>query len=145
MDGRGQSLAVCEEKWLEACRIGRKQLPFDMIRTGGDEPKMSKYLIEATYTAEGLRGVMKDKAAGRKAAVEKLLAEAGGKLHAIYFGFGDTHVFMVAEMASAADAAALSFVVTSSGAVNSKVTPLFTVEEIDAALGKSIHYSRPGS
>jgi hypothetical protein len=38
---------------------------------------MPKYLIEGSYTAEGLRGLMKDKASGRKAEVEKLLANAG--------------------------------------------------------------------
>jgi hypothetical protein len=41
---------------------------------------MPKYLIEGSYTLEGLRGLMKDKASGRKAAVEKLLANAGGPL-----------------------------------------------------------------
>ena len=39
---------------------------------------MAKYLVEGSYTAEGLRGLMKDKASGRKTAVEKLVADAGG-------------------------------------------------------------------
>jgi hypothetical protein len=32
------------------------------------EKTMPKYLIEASYTAEGLRGLQKDKASGRKQA-----------------------------------------------------------------------------
>ena len=37
---------------------------------------MPKYLIEASYTAEGLRGLQKDKASGRKQAVTKLVLTA---------------------------------------------------------------------
>jgi len=32
---------------------------------------MAKFLIQVGYTAEGLKGLMKDKAAGRMAAVKK--------------------------------------------------------------------------
>jgi hypothetical protein len=31
---------------------------------------MPKYLIQGTYTPEGVKGLMKDKASGRKAAVQ---------------------------------------------------------------------------
>jgi len=34
---------------------------------------MAKYLVQATYSAEGIKGVIKDKASGRKAAIEKAL------------------------------------------------------------------------
>jgi len=32
---------------------------------------MPKYLFKATYTAEGIKGLEKDKASGRKAALSK--------------------------------------------------------------------------
>jgi hypothetical protein len=32
---------------------------------------MPKYLIQASYSAEGLKGLQKDKASGRKAAASK--------------------------------------------------------------------------
>ena len=38
---------------------------------------MAKYLIEGSYTAEGLRGLAKDKASGRKAAVEATIGGLG--------------------------------------------------------------------
>ena len=38
---------------------------------------MPKYMIQASYTAEGLKGLQKDKASGRRAAVSKA-AEASG-------------------------------------------------------------------
>src|SRR5712675_1477192 len=52
-------------------------------RPGGSV--MAKFLVEATYTAEGLKGLIKDTASGRKAAVVQALADVGGKLEAIYF------------------------------------------------------------
>lgn len=33
---------------------------------------MPKYLIQATYTADGLKGLVKDTASGRKAAITKM-------------------------------------------------------------------------
>ncbi len=41
---------------------------------------MAKYLVQATYSAEGFKGVAKDKASGRKAALQKALASAGPSL-----------------------------------------------------------------
>ena len=46
---------------------------------------MPKYLIEASYTAEGLRGLQKDKASGRKQAVTKVVESLEGKVEATYF------------------------------------------------------------
>ena len=40
---------------------------------------MPKYLLEASYSAEGLHGLIKDTASGRKAAVQKAVKAAGGK------------------------------------------------------------------
>ena len=49
---------------------------------------MPKYLVQAAYTAEGRKGLMKDKASGRKAAVAAALKAVKGKLEAFYFTFG---------------------------------------------------------
>ena len=43
---------------------------------------MAKFLIAASYTPEGLRGLAKDKASGRRKAVHDALAALGGKLDA---------------------------------------------------------------
>jgi uncharacterized protein with GYD domain len=107
--------------------------------------EMAKYLLAASYTAEGLRGVIKNKASARKAAVEKLVAEAGGKLEAFYFAFGETDVFVLVDLPDAASAAALSMTVSASGLVKGKTIALLTVDEIDKALAKTLHYSAPGA
>jgi uncharacterized protein with GYD domain len=108
---------------------------------GGFVPK---YLIQASYTPEGLKGLMKDKASGRKAAVAKALKSAGGKLEAIYYGFGSDDVYVIADAPDNATAAALSVAVSASGLVRVRTTPLLTVEETDQALEKAVSYRAPG-
>jgi uncharacterized protein with GYD domain len=106
---------------------------------------MPKYLIEATYTPEGLRGVMKDKASGRKAAIEKLVSGIGGKLESMYYAFGEADVFVLFDCPDVVSAAALSLAVSASGLVRIKTIPLLTVEETDRALNKTITYRPPGA
>ena len=44
---------------------------------------MPKFLVEANYTAEGFKGLVKDKASGRKAALTQAVKKLGGKLEAM--------------------------------------------------------------
>jgi len=106
---------------------------------------MAKYLIEASYTAEGLRGLAKDKASGRKAALEKALTAMGGKLDSLYYAFGAADVYVIFECPDNVSAAALSLAASSSGLVRTKTIPLLTVEETDQALGKQTSYRAPGA
>ena len=41
---------------------------------------MPKFLMEGSFSAEGLRGLANDKASGRETAVREALAAIGGKL-----------------------------------------------------------------
>ena len=106
---------------------------------------MPKYLIEATYTAQGLQGVAKDKASGRKAAVEKLVAGVGGKVESIYYALGETDVIVIFDCPDTVSAAAVSLAVSSSGLVRTRTISLLSVEEVDQALSKSISYRAPGA
>ena len=72
------------------------------------EVAMPKYLIQASYTPEGIKGVMKDKASGRKAAVEKAMASVGGKVESFYYSFGKHDVVVIADAPDNISAAALS-------------------------------------
>src|SRR5215471_5178854 len=100
---------------------------------------MPKYLIQAAYTAEGLKGVQKDKASGPKA-VESL----GGKLESFYCALGADDVVTIVDLPDNVSAAALSMTVSASGLVHSRTTALLTVEEADKALAKSVSYKAPG-
>jgi uncharacterized protein with GYD domain len=106
---------------------------------------MAKYLITGSYSVDGTRGLMAEGGSARKAAVEKALAGLGGKLDAIYYAYGETDVYVIADIPDAASALALSLAVNSSGAVNIKTTPLLTVAEVDAACKKSVAYRPAGA
>jgi len=103
-----------------------------------------KYLIQAAYTAEGLQGLIKDRASGRRAAVGRALEAIGGKIESIYYTFGDYDVILIADIPDNVSAAAMSIRVSGSGLVRTKTTPLLTVEETDLALGRTVAYRPPG-
>jgi uncharacterized protein with GYD domain len=105
---------------------------------------MPKYLIEATYTAEGIRGLIKDKASGRRAAIESAVKAVGAKIEGFYYAFGEADAYVLCDCPDASTAAAISLAVTGSGVVRAKTTPLLTVEEMDQALGKQVPYKAPG-
>lgn len=105
---------------------------------------MPKYLIQGSYTAEGLKGLQKDKASGRRAAVMNALEGLGGKLDAVYYCLGDHDVIVIADLPNSQAATALSVAASASGLVHTKTTALLTVEEADQALAKSVNYKPPG-
>jgi len=105
---------------------------------------VAKYLIEASFTAEGLKGLQKDKASGRKAAVSKSVAALGGKLEAYYFALGDYDTVLILDLPDAVSVTALALAASASGMVRTKTTVLLTVEETDKALTKKLAYRAPG-
>ena len=106
---------------------------------------MPKFLIKASYTTEGVKGLLKDGGSGRRKAVEKLVSSVGGKLDGVWFAFGDDDVFVLGDLPDNASAAAVSLSVSASGAVRCTTVPLLTVEEMDAATKKSVDYRKPGA
>jgi len=106
---------------------------------------MPKYLISVSYSAEGARGVLKEGGSSRKALIEQLVANAGGKVEAFYFSFGEHDVHVISEAPSNVDAAALAMAVAASGAGGIKTTVLLTPEEIDEAAKKTVGYRPPGA
>ena len=106
---------------------------------------MPKFLIEANYVGEGVKGLLKDGGTSRRAAVEKLLASVGGKVESFYYAFGDTDAYVTVDVPDNVTAAAVALTVAASGAVNLKTTVLMTAEEIDQATKKSPAYRAPGA
>ena len=105
---------------------------------------MPKYLIQASYKAEGAKGLRKEGASKRRQAVESLVKEAGGNLEALYYAFGEDDVVAIVEYPDNVSAAAVSLAVNASGVTKMRVTPLLTIEEMDAATKKQIGYRGPG-
>ena len=106
---------------------------------------MGKYLIESSYTVEGVKGVMKAGGSARQAAAKELIESVGGKMEAFYFGFGKTDAYVLCDLPDAASLVALSMAVNASGMVNSRAIPLITPEEIDMAAKKTVKYRVPGA
>lgn len=106
---------------------------------------MPKFLVHGTYSAEGLQGLRKDKASGRRRVLKKALTALGGKLESIYYTFGDDDVIVLADVPSNVAAAAISLAASSSGLVRVKTTPLLTVDEVDEALEMTTSYRAPGA
>ncbi|MFQ5897065.1 MAG: GYD domain-containing protein [Candidatus Methylomirabilia bacterium] len=105
---------------------------------------MPKYLFQASYTAEGAKGLLKDGGSKRRAVVDDLTKALGGRLEAFYYAFGETDVFGIIDAPDNVTTAAVSLAVNASGAVHVKTTVLLTPEEMDQATKKTISYRPPG-
>jgi uncharacterized protein with GYD domain len=106
---------------------------------------MPKFMIKASYTAEGARGLIKEGGTGRRAAVQKLVEGAGGKVEAFYYAYGENDAYVIVDVPDATSGLAISLAVNASGAVRLSTIPLITPEEIDAAGKKSVSYRAPGA
>ena len=105
---------------------------------------MPKYLIHATYTPEGAKGILKGGGTARRKAVEQLVASLNGKLEAFYFAFGDDDAIMIIDLPDQVAAAGIRLSVSASGAIRTRSTVLITPEEVDQAVKKEIHFHPPG-
>ena len=106
---------------------------------------MSKYLVAASYTADGVKGLMQEGGSKRHAAATAAIESVGGSVDCFYYAFGDDDVVGIVDFPDDASATALSLMINSTGAVNLKLTPLMTVEEVDAAAAKTPSYRAPGT
>jgi hypothetical protein len=57
---------------------------------------MPKYLLQASYTTEGLKGLLKEGGSSRRATVEQLARGLGGEIEAFYYAFGEHDVYAIA-------------------------------------------------
>ena len=105
---------------------------------------MPKYLIKASYTAEGVKGVMKDGGTKRRQAAEAAVKSTGGKLEGFYFAFGDADVIVIVDAPDNASIAAASMAIGASGLITAKTVVLLTPEEVDQAVKKGATYTPPG-
>lgn len=110
----------------------------------GQENTMTKYLFEANYVGDGIKGLMREGGTKRREALTEALSSVGGTLECFYYAFGDVDVLGVFEVPDQTDAAALSLMINSSGSVDVRLKPLMTPEDIDAAAKKTPSYRAPG-
>jgi len=106
---------------------------------------MPKYLIEAFYNADGVKGVQSAGGSSRVEAVNAMCEALGGSVESFYFAFGDADAYVVVDMPDQESAAAVALAVNASGATKAKTTVLLSPEDVDAAAKKSVDYRPPGS
>ena len=107
---------------------------------------MAKYLIKASYSPEGLKGLAAKGGSARADAIAKLAAGVGGSMESFYFTFGSDDVVVIVDAPSNEALAAIAATVGQTGALSSYETVvLLTPQEIDEAMTMSVDYSPPGS
>jgi len=105
---------------------------------------MPKYLLQVNYTLDGVRGVLAKGGSARRAAAQAAVESVGGTLESLYFAFGGTDAFAVADLPDHRAAAALALTVSGSGGATVNTVVLLTAEEIDAAAQQAVAYTPPG-
>jgi uncharacterized protein with GYD domain len=106
---------------------------------------MPKYLIEGSYTLEGVKGVQSAGGTSRRDAVAKLAESVGGRLESFYFAFGDRDVYSIVDLPDHESAAAVALTANAAGGVALRTVVLLTPEEVDAAANRSVEYRPPGA
>jgi uncharacterized protein with GYD domain len=104
---------------------------------------MARYLIIASYNAEGMQGVIAHGGTARQEAVEKMLSDLGGTVESFYFAFGEGDAYVSVELPDNTTAAAVGMTVAASGMVSCKTIVLLTPAEIDRAAQTSVGYQAP--
>lgn len=105
---------------------------------------MAKYLYLASYTTEGLKGLLKDGGSKRKEDLGAAVKELNGRLETLYFAFGENDVYSIVDVPDNVSAATIALKINASGAAKVKTVVLLTPEQIDEATKISVSYRPPG-
>ena len=106
---------------------------------------MPKYLFEASYTQDGVKGIQSAGGSSRRDAVAKVAQSVGGKLESFHFAFGESDAYVIVDLPDNESATAVALTVNAAGGANVKTVVLMTPEEVDAAAKRSVDYRPPGA
>jgi uncharacterized protein with GYD domain len=105
---------------------------------------MPKFLVQGSYSVDGVKGVLKEGGTGRRTAVDSAVKALGGELESMYFAFGDNDVVAIIDVPDNVTLAALTMGIGSTGTVRLATTVLLTAEEIDQASKKVLKFRAAG-
>jgi uncharacterized protein with GYD domain len=105
---------------------------------------MANYLVIASYSPEGVKGVLQSGGTARADAVTKAVEGLGGKVNSFHFAFGAEDVYVVVELPDNIAAAAISLAVSAVGLASTQIVVLLTPAEIDEAARRQVAYTPPG-
>lgn len=106
---------------------------------------MPRYMFKVSYSVDGLKGVMKEGAENRATFISKMAAGLGGSIESFDFAFGETDVYVVAEIPDDETAAAIGLAVGSSGVGSIQTVKLLSPAQVDTARGITTGYRPPGA
>jgi uncharacterized protein with GYD domain len=106
---------------------------------------MSKFLVQGSYTPEGLTGLLQEGGTSRRAAAEQAVESVGGRLESFYFAFGSADFFVIADLPDQRTAAAVSMAANAGGRIHSTMVVLITPEELDEAAKTNVNFRPPGA
>jgi uncharacterized protein with GYD domain len=106
---------------------------------------MPKYLFEASYTTDGVKGVASGGGSKRRDVIQKMFEASGGRMEGFYFAFGDKDAYVFGDLPGNEAATAIALQVNQSGGATVNTVVLLTPEEVDAAAKASVEYTPPGS
>ncbi len=106
---------------------------------------MPKFLFEAAYTLDGVKGVQGAGGSSRREAVAQVAESVGGRLESFYFAFGDRDAYVIVDLPDNEAAAAVALTVNAAGGATVKTVVLLTPDEVDAAAKRSVDYQPPGA
>ena len=105
---------------------------------------MAKFLFLASYTQEGLKGLLKDGGSKRKEDLSEAVKGLNGTLETLYFAFGENDVYSIVDVPDNVSAATIALKINASGAANVRTVVLLTPEQVDEATKINISYRPPG-
>jgi uncharacterized protein with GYD domain len=106
---------------------------------------MPKFLFEASYTLDGVKGVQSAGGSSRRDAVAQVADSVGGAMESFHFAFGDRDAYVIVDLPDNESAAAVALTVNAAGGATVRTTVLLTPEEVDAAAQRSVDYRPPGA
>lgn len=106
---------------------------------------MPKFLFEASYTPDGIKGVQSAGGSSRRDAVAQVAESVGGQLESFYFAFGERDAYVIVELPDNESAAAVALTVNAAGGATVRTVVLLAPDEVDAAAKRSVDYQPPGA
>jgi uncharacterized protein with GYD domain len=106
---------------------------------------MPKFLFEARYSPEGVKGVADKGGTARRDAIQQLFQSCGGTMEAFYFAFGKTDAYVFGELPDNETASAIALNINAAGAAAVRTVVLLDPEQVDQASKATVAYRPPGS
>jgi uncharacterized protein with GYD domain len=105
---------------------------------------MPKYLVKASYSKAGARGISDAGASARVAAVTRAVEGIGGRVESFHFAFGGADTYVILDLPDNETAAALALAVNGSEGATAETVVLLTPEQMDAAARMNVEFTPAG-